>query len=450
MRPACLLVLLLSVLASGAMGQMFRDRRPDQASQFLFYEAINLPSSDSTMSRVDIHYRLDREYFIPVRNTDTSFAWPFKRRGEVVVELLDSTGGSRARDIDRVELGENSDEPLTGVKQWYQGIVSFNVSPGPYKVQFEVDDLESRRSHLDQHLMVRAESFRGKGIQLSTPMIVTQTSLTDSLVTENFGGDVRFGSSDGLFLEMTTPAEPQTPVQITYEIVVPPPFEKDSTVIRRDTINAVPLLRGIFLTPRKDAQAASYDIRRSGSPSVAGLIVPLKTEMLPLRHYILKLTVKQGDSRKELLKRFRMVWPEMPLSLRDVDEAIEALRYITSEAQLDSLRRGNDEERRNHLEEFWHRRDQTPGTAYNEVMTEYYRRVDYATREFGTLRQPDGFKSDRGRIYILFGPPSHTERILDPSTGFKETWTYDRLNKKFAFVDRDRSGNYILVATVPQ
>ena len=138
------------------------------------------------------------------------------------------------------------------------------------------------------------------------------------------------------------------------------------------------------------------------------------------------------------------------MSLRDVDYAIEALHYIASDAQMDSLKRGNEEDRRNQLEEFWRRRDRTPRTAFNEVMTEYYRRVDYAVKEFGTLRQPDGFKSDRGRIYILYGPPTNTERVLDPATGFKETWTYDRLNKKFAFVDRDKSGNYVLVATMPQ
>ena len=450
MRPACLMILLISVLASGANGQMFRDRRPDQAPQFLYYEAINLPSTDSTSSRVDIHYRLDRAFFIPVRNFDTTFAFPFKRRGEIVVELLDSTGGSRARDIDRIELGENSDQGNPEPKEWYQGMVSFTVPPGTYKILFEVDDLESRRTHIDRHRTVRAARFAGQHMELSTPMLVSQTTLADTLVPENFGGEALFGSSEGLFLEMIPTAPPGTPVQIAYSIIIPPPFDKDSTVIVRDTINAIAPIRGITLTPQKTDRVISYKVSSSLSSPIAGLLIPLKTEMLPLRHYLLRLTVKEGKQEKHVFKPFMMVWPEMPLSLRDVDYAIDVLRYIATDAQLDSLRRGNDEDRRNQLEQFWRRRDRTPETAYNEVMTEYYRRVDYAVKEFGTLRQPDGFKSDRGRIYILYGPPTSTERVLDPATGFKETWTYDRLNKKFAFVDRDKSGNYVLVATMPQ
>jgi hypothetical protein len=80
-------------------------------------------------------------------------------------------------------------------------------------------------------------------------------------------------------------------------------------------------------------------------------------------------------------------------------------------------------------------------------MTEYYRRVDHAVRTFGTLRQPDGFRSDRGKVYILYGPPTKTDRMLDPDAGFREVWIYERLNKKFTFADENKSGNYVLVNT---
>jgi hypothetical protein len=80
-------------------------------------------------------------------------------------------------------------------------------------------------------------------------------------------------------------------------------------------------------------------------------------------------------------------------------------------------------------------------------MTEYYRRVDLAMRTFGTLRQPDGFRSDRGRIYVLYGPPTTTDRTLNPVSGFQEIWTYGHLKKQFMFVDQNKSGNYVLVST---
>jgi hypothetical protein len=75
--------------------------------------------------------------------------------------------------------------------------------------------------------------------------------------------------------------------------------------------------------------------------------------------------------------------------------------------------------------------------------------VDFAARNFGTLRQPDGFHSDRGKVYILFGPPTTTDRSLDPSTGFQEIWTYSKLNRRFTFVDPNKTGNYVLQAGAP-
>ncbi|MEK9139207.1 MAG: GWxTD domain-containing protein, partial [Bacteroidota bacterium] len=132
-----------------------------------------------------------------------------------------------------------------------------------------------------------------------------------------------------------------------------------------------------------------------------------------------------------------------------IDYAINALKYITTEEQRDSLRKGDLEGRRDKLEAFWKRRDNTPETAFNEVMVEYYRRVDHASRTFGTLRDPDGFKSDRGKVHILYGPPTRTERTLSPSAGYQEIWIYENLNKKFIFADQTKTGNYILIATQP-
>jgi len=144
------------------------------------------------------------------------------------------------------------------------------------------------------------------------------------------------------------------------------------------------------------------------------------------------------------------LWPDQPESLRDVDYALESLRFIIPERFLDSLSRGSFESRRNNLENFWKSRDATPETADNPLMTEYYRRVDHARQQFTTLKQRDGTRTDRGKIYILYGPPSASERSLDPASGFTETWTYNHLHKKFIFRDETRDGSYVLVSTIPE
>ena len=202
------------------------------------------------------------------------------------------------------------------------------------------------------------------------------------------------------------------------------------------------------LEPVAETGRIGYRLGTDGP--VRCVIIPLPTASLPLRRYALTLQVRDGTERLPAEMKFRTLWPEMPYSLRDVDVALASLLYIVPEETLDSLKSGNFRERRRHLEQFWQARDQTPGTIENEVMTQYYRRVDYARQHFGTIRQPDGFRSDRGRIYVLLGKPTTTERDLDPQAGFREIWTYSHLGKRFVFEDRAKTGNYVLTAAEGQ
>src|SRR5215468_11087339 len=77
----------------------------------------------------------------------------------------------------------------------------------------------------------------------------------------------------------------------------------------------------------------------------------------------------------------------------------------------------NDDEREQFIEQFWYRRDPDPDTDVNEYREEYYQRIAYANEHY-TSGIP-GWKTDRGRIYIMFGKPDEIES--HPSGG-----TYDR------------------------
>jgi GWxTD domain-containing protein len=79
----------------------------------------------------------------------------------------------------------------------------------------------------------------------------------------------------------------------------------------------------------------------------------------------------------------------------------------------------SDAERQQFIEQFWLRRDPTPGTAGNEFKEEHYRRLDYANKHFGTS-QVDGWQTDRARFYIILGPPDE----IDSHPGKYEQWSY--------------------------
>jgi GWxTD domain-containing protein len=119
-----------------------------------------------------------------------------------------------------------------------------------------------------------------------------------------------------------------------------------------------------------------------------------------------------------------------------------SLKYIMEEKEFRKLKNASRGERKKRFDEFWKAKDPTPKTAYNEAMAEFYRRVDYAVANFGTMRELDGFETDRGKAYILYGPPTKIDRILAPGAPPQETWFYSNLNKKLIFLDETGKGDF--------
>ncbi len=104
-----------------------------------------------------------------------------------------------------------------------------------------------------------------------------------------------------------------------------------------------------------------------------------------------------------------------------------------------------DDERAKFIEQFWLRRDPTPDTPENEFKDEHYRRIAQANLRFPTADGKAGWKTDRGRIYIVYGPPdeiddhSTSDHLTPGQVPFIE-WTYRYLegvgtNVKIEFVD---------------
>ena len=126
-------------------------------------------------------------------------------------------------------------------------------------------------------------------------------------------------------------------------------------------------------------------------------------------------------------------------------EFLSKVRYIITSEERKIFLELPDEEKGNFREEFWKRRDPSPDTEENEFKTEYFKRLDRADELFMGEGKP-GWLTDRGSIYILFGPPS--DRMTYPmGTGpydrCQETWLYG--NFPVIFIDNFCSGTYRLV-----
>ena len=108
----------------------------------------------------------------------------------------------------------------------------------------------------------------------------------------------------------------------------------------------------------------------------------------------------------------------------------EDVVWIISEEEKKVFKALNtEEEKESFIEQFWYRRDPDPRTSGNEFKEEHYRRIVYANEHFAS--GIPGWKTDRGRTYITYGPPAQTES--HPSGGSYNREIYEGSNMTSTF-----------------
>jgi GWxTD domain-containing protein len=156
----------------------------------------------------------------------------------------------------------------------------------------------------------------------------------------------------------------------------------------------------------KPAAASDPGATKSGA-TVTSSPAPPTDEIDPL---------KRAPSEKQKKQQKRNLNVELSKTYKKwLNE--DVVWIITDQERAAFKQLSNDEERDNFIEAFWQRRDPTPDTEENEYKEEHYRRIAYANEHYAA--GIPGWKSDRGRIYIVYGRPD--ENDSHPSGG-----TYER------------------------
>jgi GWxTD domain-containing protein len=130
----------------------------------------------------------------------------------------------------------------------------------------------------------------------------------------------------------------------------------------------------------------------------------------------------------------------------------EDVAYIITDEERKAFKQFNtDEEREQFVEQFWLRRDPTPDTVENEFKEEHYRRIAYANEHYAS--GIPGWKADRGRIYITFGPPDEIDSHPSGGTyerpaaeGGGETSTYPFEDWRYRYIEG--IGNDVMIEFV--
>ena len=140
---------------------------------------------------------------------------------------------------------------------------------------------------------------------------------------------------------------------------------------------------------------------------------------------------------------FSINWFEQPMSLNNPIISAEIMYFVLNDKEFEKLKDTDNDLKFDAINDYWKSKDPTTNTNYNEAMAEYYKRVDYSNENFKSNVDEFGAKSERGKIYILYGKPDKTE--TQPKSDYTlELWTYNKIKKEFVF-ESSPSGVYKLI-----
>lgn len=329
---------------------------------------------------------------------------------------------------------------------------TFAASPGAYTVEVTVRDSATGRV-VRQRMPLQAFAAAPRASDLLLVTAIRQAADADSAPRQ---GELRKG---GVLVEaadrpLLTPRAAQVGYYLEWYAQRPETAAVTVRVTRGGTAGgATP----IVATPPQPVPFAAGGGASRGMVDLAGL---------PPGEYAFEVQVQGRDTVVTRRAPFRMggLEAEAPLAA-EVDPADKFA--VMTEAQLDTLYAPlvyimtSDEAgmyntltlegKRNYLRQFWAKRDPTPGTPRNEAQEDFYGRIGEANRRFreGGVADVPGWRTDRGRIFVKYGPPQDVlRRPQAGSTLPYEVWKYTRGRLlKYVFLDQTQFGNYALIWT---
>ncbi len=228
-------------------------------------------------------------------------------------------------------------------------------------------------------------------------------------------------------------------------------ISRQDTTIREQmmeqSIDVDKMLRGYVqgITMSGDRPHLSLSPAGNGSRDTGAFyILTVPNSTFENAHYRVRILKTAPGGEPEVIARrtYQSLWLDMPVSLLNLNVAIEMMRFIMDDEQHRELRRGSRQQREERFRQFWAERDPTPDKEYNELMVEYFRRVDYAFENF-TTPQTTGYESDQGKVYIRQGAPDRRERTFPPNQPAREIWHYG--DRSFVFEATTGFGDYRLI-----
>jgi GWxTD domain-containing protein len=400
----------------------------------IYNEILTFPAVEENMSRVLVNSKIPCDFVTLIKKAG-SISNEFIGSLDLSVEIFDKDKNSIARKIYQKEIAQSEESSKVRFKSFIEASLEFFIQPGKYDIAVEINDRESQRSLKKEFKDFIIKDYKER--VLSSGVFLKKTNSNDSIIKfVNESGNIPFGENvDLLFLVKNN-------IKIdSINLVISRIKDKDHMPFLNQSYNSGFIFQNMNIKP-KEKDKPEYIIYEDSKYSL--LRIPIQSDSFDIQRYNMTATLHYNGKKDTIIKAFETNWVNMPFSLMDFRNAQSKLVLITSEAEYNDLTSGSMETQRDKFLNFWKKKDPTPKTAYNELMAEFFTRVDLATLNYTSLKEPDGSKSDRGKIYILNGKTDDIQRQLVPNGPPQEIWTYTKMAKRYIFIDEYKQGNYSL------
>jgi GWxTD domain-containing protein len=397
-------------------------------------EILTFPASAENKSRVMVNSKIPYD-FITLIKKEGSISDEFKGSLDLSVEIFDKDKNSVARKIFQKEIAQNEEEKKKRFKDFIEISMEYYIQPGKYDIIVEINDKESQRNIKKEFKDFIIKNYKEN--QLSNGIFIKKiNNNNESVKFINESGNIPFGENvDLLYIVKSDLKIDSINVAITRM--------KDH---EQQNFFSETFFSGSIISKTNIKQTAENSIEYNfqEDPGYSIIKIPVRSDSFDIRRYKMITTLYYAGKKDTVVKIFETNWVNMPFSLIDFRNAQSKISLIASDAEYSELTSGSLEKQREKFLDFWKKKDPTPKTAYNELMAEFYSRVDFAVINFSSMKDFDGSKTDRGKIYILNGKPDDIKRQLIPNGPPQEIWTYNKIAKRYIFIDEFKQGSFNL------
>lgn len=387
-----------------------------ESKQLFFVDPMVFYSKEKSRARLDVYMEIPLEnlqfkknYNSKKYDANVSYTVAIKNFAGEVVENESMT--------DYVTTTKEEQKGLEGSAKYI--VREYYLNPGKYDMEVTLVDMNTKKE-LTLRNKIDVVDFINERISFSNIMLISNMATENGkrVITPLVNGNVDNLKEFYVFFEVYNAKSEDIVNSYSFQIL-----DKNENVVER----------GNF----------TYTL----SPGITKCFEKIKAGNLVYGDYVFDV---KDNATGELLaeKKFVNKMSGFPTNAKDLDLMIDQLIYIANDEQLSKVESARtSEEKQKKFIEFWKSKDPSPNTSKNELMIDYYKRIQMANERYS--HYIDGWKTDMGMVFIIFGEPNTIERYpFQENTKPYEVWYYYSANKEFIFIDETGFGDYRLTTPI--